>query len=109
MPSDEKTESRYKALNVPEFKSSIPPHVLAKLPESERYLVEMVSKMEDRDKWLIAAVVSGNQANIELDVRVTKNEKWIDRLTSKWAILSYLLAAALPVLLKVLFENWLKP
>lgn len=110
MASDDKEESRYKALVVPEFKSTIPPHVLAKLPsDSERYLVEMMSKMEDRDKWLIAAVVAANQGNIELDQRISKNEKFIDKLTSKWAIFSYLLAAAFPVVLKVLIEKWLKP
>jgi hypothetical protein len=105
--ADEKEESRYKPLEVGEFKSSIPPHVLAKLPESERYLVEMVSKMEERDKWLIGAARSANQANIELDIRVSKQEKFIDRVMSKWAILGYLLAVALPVVLKVLFENWI--
>jgi hypothetical protein len=104
--ADEKQDSRYKPLDLPEFKSSIPAHVLAKLPESERYLVEMVSKMEERDKWLIGAARSANQANIELDIRVSKQEKIIDRVMSKWAILAYLFAIALPVALKVLFENW---
>lgn len=104
--ADDKPESRYKPLDSPEFKSTIPAHVLAKLPESERYLVEMVSKMEERDKWLIASARSANQANIELDVRLMKQEKIIDRVLGKWAILGYLLAAALPVALKVLFENW---
>jgi hypothetical protein len=33
----------------------------------------------------------------------------MDKILSKWAILAYLLAAALPVLLKVLFEQMLKP
>lgn len=107
--ADEKQESRYKPLEVGEFKSSIPAHVLAKLPESERYLVEMVSKMEERDKWLIGAARSANQANIELDLRVTKQEKIMDKIMSKWAILAYLIAAALPVILKVLFERALKP
>jgi hypothetical protein len=104
--ADEKEESRYKPLEVGEFKSSIPAHVLAKLPESERYLVEMVSKMEERDKWLIGAARGSNQANIELDIRLSRQEKIIDRVMSKWAIFAYLLAAALPVALKVLFENW---
>jgi hypothetical protein len=107
--ADEKPESRYRPLEVGEFKSTIPAHVLAKLPESERYLVEMVSKMEERDKWLIGAARGANQANIELDLRVQKQEKIMDKILSKWAILAYLLAAALPVLLKVLFEQMLKP
>jgi hypothetical protein len=104
--ADEKQESRYKPLESSEFKSSIPRHVLAKLPESDRYLVEMVSKMEERDKWLIDAARNANQANIELDIRLSKQEKIIDRAVSKWAILGYLLAAALPVVIKVMVEKW---
>lgn len=107
--ADEKQESRYKPLEVGEFKSSIPAHVLAKLPESERYLVEMVSKMEERDKWLIGAARSANQANMELDLRLLKQEKIIDKIMSKWAILAYLLAAALPVVIKILLERMMKP
>jgi hypothetical protein len=107
--ADDKQESRYKPLEVGEFKSTIPAHVLAKLPESERYLVEMVSKMEERDKWLIGAARSSNQANIELDIRVTKQEKIMDKILSKWAIVAYILAAAFPVGLKLLIEHWLKP
>jgi hypothetical protein len=107
--ADDKQESRYKPLEVGEFKSTIPAHVLAKLPESERYLVEMVSKMEERDKWLIGAARSGNQANIELDIRVTKQEKIMDKILSKWAIVAYILAVAFPVVLKLLIEHWLKP
>lgn len=106
--ADDKQESRYKPLEVGEFKSTIPAHVLAKLPESERYLVEMVSKMEERDKWLIGAARSGNQANIELDIRVTKQEKIMDKILSKWAIVAYVLVVAFPVVLKLLIEHWLK-
>jgi hypothetical protein len=106
--ADEKQESRYKPLEVGEFKSTIPAHVLAKLPESERYLVEMVSKMEERDKWLIGAARGANQANIELDIRVSKQEKIMDRLLSKWAIVAYFFAVGLPVALKVLIEQWIK-
>jgi hypothetical protein len=107
--ADEKQESRYKPLEVSEFKCTIPAHVLAKLPESERYLVEMVSKMEERDKWLIGAARDANQASIELDLRVIRQEKIMDKIMSKWAILAYIIAAGLPVALKVLLEKMLKP
>jgi hypothetical protein len=103
--ADDKQESRYKPLEVGEFKSTIPAHVLAKLPESERYLVEMVSKMEERDKWLIGAAKGSNQANIELDIRVAKQEKIMGNLLSKWAIIGYIFAMALPVILKVFIEK----
>jgi hypothetical protein len=108
--ADDRQESRYKPLEVGEFKATIPAHVLAKLPESERYLVEMVSKMEERDKWLIGAAKGANEANIELDVRVTRQEKIMGNILSKWAIVGYLIAIALPVLLRVFIEKvLLKP
>jgi hypothetical protein len=107
MASDnEKTDSRYKVLAVPEFKSTIPPHVLAKLPESERYLVEMVSKMEQRDAWLINATTGGNEANISLDIRLSRVEKLIERLTNKWSLVVYLVLLAMPVIVKVLITRW---
>jgi hypothetical protein len=108
MASDnEKTDSRYKALVVPEFKSTIPPHVLARLPESERYLVEMVSKVEQRDAFLINAATGGQEAAIALDIRVTKVEKFIERLTHKWSVIAYIGLLSMPVIVKILVERWL--
>jgi hypothetical protein len=106
MSSDvDKTDSRYKALHVPEFKSTIPPHVLSKLPESERYLVEMVSKMEQRDTWLTDAATNGNAADIALDLRVARIEKLIERLTNRWSVIVYLVVVSLPVIVKILIER----
>jgi hypothetical protein len=108
MSSDsQKTESRYKFLVVPDFKSTIPPHVLSKLPESERYLVEMVSKMEQRDTWLTDAAKNSNEAEIALDIRVATIEKLIERLTNRWSVIMYLIVVSLPVVLKVLISHWL--
>lgn len=108
MASDnDKPDSRYKALSVPEFRSTIPPHVLARLPESERYLVEMVSKVEQRDAFLINAATNANEASIGLDIRVTKVEKFIERLTNKWSVIAYIILLSVPVVLKILIERWL--
>jgi hypothetical protein len=108
MSSDiQKAESRYKILVVPDFKSTIPPHVLSKLPESERYLVEMVSKMEQRDTWLTDAAKDSNEADIALDIRVATIEKLIERLTNKWSVIVYLFVVSMPVVVKVLIERWL--
>lgn len=105
MPDIEKIDSRYKPRPVPEFKSTIPPHVLAKLPESERYLVEMVSTMEQRGLWLSNAAVDSNTNDIEIDIRVARLEKWMIRLTNKWSVLGYILLIVAPVLVKYLFEH----
>jgi hypothetical protein len=106
MPDSEK--SRYKDLKVPEFKSTIPPHMLAKLPEEDRYLVEMVSRMEQQNVWLTEQVVSDNQDKIEMDLRISRVEGWKQTLTSRWAILAYIASLALPVILKSLADRFLK-
>lgn len=67
----------------------------------------MVSKMEQRDAWLTSAATNGNDADIQLDIRVTKMEKFIERLTNKWSVVVYLGVVSAPVLLKVLIERWL--
>ena len=57
--ADKDQKSRYTPLEVPEFNSTIPPHLLGKLTEQERYLVETLSKMEQQNTWLINSVVAG--------------------------------------------------
>jgi hypothetical protein len=106
MPDSEK--SRYKEVKVPEFKSTIPQHMLAKLPEEDRYLVEMVSRMEQQNVWLTEQAVTDNQDKIEIDQRLTRVENWKQALTSRWAILVYIASLVLPVILKSLADRFLK-
>lgn len=54
-----------------EFKSTIPPHLLANLPEDERFMVETMSKLENQYGWLAEVAVRNNQATLDLDGRVT--------------------------------------
>jgi len=102
-------KSRYEALTVPEFKSAIPTHLLGKLSEQERYLVETLSKMEQQNTWLITAVVKGSAAVVDLDIRQTKTEQWKDRLTSKWSLVAAAFALMAPIVLtKVVEHIWKK-
>lgn len=108
--TEQETHSRYKAIVVPEFKSAIPPHLLAKLPEADRYLVEMVSKTEQANTWLMTALKDENEAKIELDVRLTKVEKWMTMLCNKWSLVALVLLIITPVVAKVVIERyWFKP
>lgn len=102
-------ESRYTPLEVPEFKSTIPAHLLGKLTEQERYLVETLSKMEQQNTWLIKAVVEGNRANIEEDKRLLKVERWKQNITSKWAIIAGLFLILFPLFARELISKWLNP
>ena len=101
-------KSRIAALNVPEFKSTIPDHFLAKLGDQERYIVSALSKTEQQNAWLIL-VLQGLHANAaDHDVRLQKVEQWKDTLTSKWTLVLGGLALVVPVLLKALFDWALK-
>jgi len=99
-------DSRYKVLAVPEFKSAIPQHLLGKLSEQERYLVETLSKMEQKTSWLIVAAVESNRALIETEKRVTRLDRWKDVLTSRWSMIIAFVSLCAPVILKALFDKY---
>jgi len=84
----EETKSRYEPLTVPEFKSSVPAHLLGKLSDQERYLIETLSKMEQQNAWVILNIVRGNAAMIDLDVRQQRVESWKERIMSKWTLVA---------------------
>lgn len=108
--TDQESQSRYKPIEIPEFKSAIPPHLLAKLPEADRYMVEMVSKMEQQNAWLVTAIKDENEAKIELDLRMAKFEKWKTMLCNKWSLIAAVLLIVAPVLVKAWIERtWFKP
>jgi len=104
--ADEKFTSRYPALEKPEFQSTIPPHMMAKLTDSERYLVTTVSKQEQQYAWLQEHTIANNQAIIELDVWRQNIDRWKTVITSKWAVAAVVAAMLIPAILTALFE-WL--
>lgn len=97
-------QSRYKTLAVPAFKSSIPQHLLVKLPETERYIVEALSKAEQQYAWLVDQALENNRQMVETEKRVTINERWREAVTSKWSLLLGVVVVIAPVLVKSLFE-----
>lgn len=101
-------KSKFSVLRVPEFKSMIPEHFLAKLSEQERYLVQTLSKMEQENVWLVGMMSVTNDAVMDIDVRLQKVEQWKERLTSKWTLLLGAAALTFPVLLKAIFDHLLR-
>lgn len=90
--------SRYPEMDkAPEFAPAIPAHLVAKLTDSERYLVTSISKMEQQNNWVATQIVVHNKAICETDVRVQKLEWWKKLLTSKWAIAAWLAGAGLTI------------
>ena len=105
MANDE-VESRYKPLAVPEFKCTIPPHLLSKLPEADRYLVEIASKMEQQAAWTAGVLRDTNEATVAIDARLGKVEKWKERLMSRWTMVVALAVICIPVVLKAVVDRW---
>jgi hypothetical protein len=101
-------KSKYKPVATLEFKSKIPPHLLAVLDDQERYMVESMSKLEQRNEWLEIVATENREAVIDFDERLSTLEKWKEMLTNKWAVVAYVALVCVPVLIKVLLEKWIK-
>ena len=123
---------RYEPIERREFNSTIPPHLLADLPEDERFMVNTVSKLENQFAWLSEGMIKNNGATLDLDDRVSavesgqtavaqhmvsfdatkdKVEKlwdWKQFFSGKWAVLAALSLILVPVLLKFIIDWVLK-
>ena len=135
-PTNEVPEKHhYDAIVRREFKSAIPPHLLATLPDDERFLVETMSKLENQFGWLADELVRNNAVTLDLDERVMSLERfqkqaaarliamegqedrvknlwdWKQFFSGKWAVITALVLVLLPLLLKFLLDlgvKWLK-
>jgi hypothetical protein len=101
----EQDEPKLRLLAVPEFKSSIPAHLLDKLTDQERYLVETLSRLEQQNNWLIVTLVGTNNATVQVEKRLSGLETWKMRVASRWAPVIALAAVLLPVFAKILLEK----
>lgn len=123
---------RYEPIERREFNSTIPPHLLADLPEDERFMVNTVSKLENQFVWLSEGLLKNNGASLDLDDRVStletgqvavaqhmvsidavkdKVEKlwdWKQFFSGKWAVLAALALVLTPVVLKYVVDWTMK-
>lgn len=80
------SRSRYPKLERPVFESTIPPHLLARLDDKERYLLEQVTTLGSKADWLVERALELNTIALETDARLTKVEDWKSTVTSKGAV-----------------------
>jgi hypothetical protein len=128
----EHPKSRYVQLEVPEFKSTIPAHLLGKLSDSERFMVETMSKLENQSDFLVKAAMQGNRENLDIDSRLTVLESWKERVgvgepvmadvvdkvkklwdwhqmfSGRWGVIWALALIVVPIVLKLLIDLALK-
>lgn len=112
MSTENQNVQTYELLEPPEFKSSIPPHLLGKLSDSDRWLVETMSRLENQNNWLVGAVKRVNKDTLDCDRRIIGVRKdvstisdWKQLMTGKWAIIGVITMIVVPVLLKFLLDG----
>lgn len=108
MPEKPERTSRYQELEKPEFRSTIPPHLVNKLSDQEKWIIESLSRMESVHEWLVKAALDGNRADIETDLRTQELEDWKSMISSKWAVIGAFLLLCLPILLEKIAAHLIK-
>ncbi len=91
---------RYQELEKPEFRSTIPLHLVNKLSDQEKWIIESLSRMESVHEWLVKAALDSNRADIETDLRMQEVEDWKSMISSKWAVIAGFILLCLPILVE---------
>ena len=91
-------DSRYPKLEAPRFDSKIPAHLLNRLSDQEKWLVETLSKIDQKADWFMVTILRVSENQRAIDVRLTK----VERFTGKWALIG---AGCLMVLTALLSEG----
>lgn len=84
--TEESGKSRYRELAAPEFHSNVPPHLLNKLTETEKWIIESLSVIQTGQAWQIEQVLECNRIDREIDGRLEKLEEWKSYLSGRVAI-----------------------
>jgi len=113
MPNENQRPGAYELLEEKEFKSSIPPHLLGKLSEGDRWMVEAMSRLENQNNWIVRSLIRNNRDILDCDRRIATNgneinalQKWKTVVCTKWSVVITLTLIVMPILLKVVFD-WL--
>jgi hypothetical protein len=96
---------RFAKLERPEFKSTIPAHLLNQMNATEQYVVASLSRMEAVFEWLISSALAGNKADIETDLRLQVVEDWKAIVSSKWAVITVFILLLLPIVLEKVLNH----
>lgn len=109
--SDE-TKSRYPKLELPEFESKIPPHLVNKMSDQEKWLVETISKLDQKTDWLLQKMVETSGHVLEIDVRTSKIENWKTIFSGKWALIGAIcfmvVTAVTSAAARAFIDHWAK-
>lgn len=94
-PPEHNDAPRYSVLEVPEFDSTIPPHLTDALDRKDQYVVSTLSRIEQQVTWVIKSVCEASNVQVELHSRVSALEAWRQQMTGKWAIIAAIMFTVL--------------
>lgn len=98
-------------LTVPHFESDIPPWLLDKLDDQQRYVIGTISKIEKQNEWIITHLVDTRRIAVAADQSAKKLERrwtFFSGQKAVWVAISTLIGVAtLEALAKAVWE-WLK-
>lgn len=84
-PTAELDDNSYAPLELKEFKSTIPEHILEKSTDQEKYILNSLSRGEQCFDWLIDATIRINDQMVRHHKRISTIEKWKENIMGKWA------------------------
>lgn len=77
-------DSTYPVLEMPEFESTIPEHLLHDVSKENRFVMENINIQTQYIKWLCQAAIETNQQVRTTNGRLKKVESWKDKLSNWW-------------------------
>ena len=90
-PETSDHESTYPQLELPEFESTIPSHLLTGVSRENQFVMEHINIQTQYIKWLCQAAVDTNQQVRKTNGRLKKVETWKEKLSSMWVTSAALL------------------
>lgn len=104
-------DSAYPQLQLPEFESTIPAHLLKGVSKENQFVMENINIQTQYIKWLCEAAIDTNQQVRMTNGRLKKVETWKEKISSVWVTVAALLTFSGTVVLiaakayKILFTN----
>lgn len=95
IPTDSsEDDSTYPRIELPEFNSSIPEHLLENVSKENRFVMENLSIQTQYIKWLCQAAVDTNQQVRKTNGRLIKVENWKEKLSQWWVAAAAIFAVS---------------
>ena len=79
-------ESNYPQLELPDFESTIPPHLLEGVSKETQFVMENLNIQTQYIKWLCQSAIDTNLQVRKTNGRLKKVENWKDKISSLWVV-----------------------